>query len=480
MVTGSEDTICAVATPPGEGGIAIVRVSGPGALPLVDRIVRLRSRQSLATAQSHRLYRAEVGVRTDSLYWQQGSPRKSNQVQQAISLDRALVVVMRAPHSYTGEDVVEVHCHGGRLVVNRTCDWLVAGGARLAEPGEFTRRAFLNGRLDLSQAEGVLETIQARSDESLRLAQELMRGALSAELNPLAESIAGLLARVEAGIDFVEEDIAFVSEQELLEGLDRTTIAINRLLSTWEEGRILRNGAKVVIVGRPNVGKSSLLNALLRSDRAIVTPIPGTTRDVLEEQALIEGIAVRLSDTAGVRKSEDPIEQEGIRRTGLALEEADLVLVVLDGSEELCVEDEEILRQTEQRRRLMIINKCDRPARWGCERLSRLLDERSVVTLSARTGENLDGLRRQMAQALVPRSLEAREGVVITRLRHRQALERASEALHGAIESVTGRLAPEFLAADLRAALDSLGEVTGRVTTDDILDRIFSEFCIGK
>jgi tRNA modification GTPase len=480
MVPGSDDTICAVATPPGEGGVAIVRVSGPQAVLLVDRMVRLRSRRSLASVRSHRLYRAEVGVRTDSSGPLNDSEGTPSQVPQAISLDLALVVVMRAPHSYTGEDVVEVQCHGGRLVVNRICEWLVGGGARLAEPGEFTKRAFLHGRLDLSQAEGVLETIQARSDESLRLAQELLRGTLSSEINALTETIAGLLARVEAGIDFVEEDIAFVSEQELLVGLDHTIMAVDRLLSSWEEGRILRNGAKVVIVGRPNVGKSSLLNALLRSDRAIVTPIPGTTRDVLEEQALIEGIAVRLSDTAGVRKSEDPIEQEGIRRTGLALEEADLVLAVLDGSEEFSTEDEEILRQTEQRRRLIVVNKCDRPMRWNREIPSPLAEGRTVVTLSARTGENLDGLRQQMARALVPRLLEAREGVVITKLRHRQALERASEALRGAKESVVGRLAPEFLAADLRAALDFLGEITGRVTTDDILDRIFSEFCIGK
>ena len=477
MVPRSDDTICAVATPPGEGGVAIVRVSGPQAVPLVDRLVRLRSRRSLAFVISHRLYRAEVGVRADSSRPLNDSERK---LPPTISLDSALVVVMRAPHSYTGEDVVEIQCHGGLLVVNRICEWLVAGGARLAEPGEFTRRAFLNGRLDLSQAEGVLETIQARSDESLRLAQELLRGALSTEVNALAEVVASLLARVEAGIDFAEEDIDFVSEQELVGGLDRTIMAVDRLLSTWEEGRILRNGAKVVIVGRPNVGKSSLLNALLRSDRAIVTPIPGTTRDVLEEQALIEGIAVRLSDTAGVRKSADPIEQEGIRRTGLALEEADLVWAVLDGSEEFSIEDEEILRQTEQRRRLIVVNKCDRPMRWGREILSPLSEGQTVVTLSARTGENLDGLRRQMARALVPRSLEAREGVVIIKLRHRQALERAGEALHRAKESVVWRLAPEFLAADLRGALDFLGEITGGVTTDDILDRIFSEFCIGK
>lgn len=477
MVPGSDDTICAVATPPGEGGVAIVRVSGPHAVSLVDRLVRLRSRRSLATVRSHCLYRAEVGVGVDSSSPLNDSERKAPL---AISLDLALVVVMRAPHSYTGEDVVEVHCHGGRLIVNRICERLVAGGARLAEPGEFTRRAFLNGRLDLSQAEGVLEVIQARSDESLRLAQELLRGTLSGEINALAETIAGLLARVEAGIDFVEEDIAFVSEQELIGGLDRTIVAVDRLLATWEEGRILRNGAKVVIVGRPNVGKSSLLNALLRSDRAIVTAIPGTTRDVLEEPALIEGLAVRLSDTAGVRKSEDPIEQEGIRRTGLALEEADLVVVVLDGSEELISEDEEILRQTEQRRRLIVVNKCDRPMRWSRESLSSLPEGQRVVTLSARTGENLDGLRRQVARTLVPRSLEAREGVMITKLRHKQALERASESLHSAKASVVGRLAPEFLAADLRGALDFLGEITGRVTTDDILDRIFSEFCIGK
>ncbi|MGE3154981.1 MAG: tRNA uridine-5-carboxymethylaminomethyl(34) synthesis GTPase MnmE [Nitrospiraceae bacterium] len=480
MVPEGNDTICAVATPPGEGGVAIVRVSGPHAVPLVDRLVRLRSHSNLLSVDSHRLYRAEVCGSADSAELLRDHGMSPGRARPVTNLDLALVVVMRAPRSYTGEDVVEVQCHGGRFIVNRICEWLVMNGARLAEPGEFTRRAFLNGRLDLSQAEGVLEAIRARSDESLRLAQELLRGKLSCEINKIVEAITGLLAQVEAGIDFVEEDVVFVSDHELLAGLARAIMAVDRLLSSWEEGRILMHGAKVVIVGRPNVGKSSLLNALLQSDRAIVTSIPGTTRDVLEEQVLIEGIAVRLSDTAGVRRSEDPIEQEGIRRTGMALEDADLVLAVLDGSEEFSAEDEEVLHRTELHRRLIVVNKSDRPMRWSREFLSPLSHGQPVVTLSARTGENLGTLRCEIAHALVPRSLEAREGAVITKLRHRQALERAREALGSARESVAGRLAPEFLAADLRAALDPLGEITGRVSTEDVLDRIFAEFCIGK
>ncbi|GKS56720.1 tRNA modification GTPase MnmE [Nitrospira sp.] len=388
---------------------------------------------------------------------------------------------MRAPHSYTGEDVVEIQCHGGPILLQKICNILMAQGARLAEPGEFTRRAFLNGRLDLAQAEGVLDTIRAKTQAGLRLAQELLQGRLSNEVRSLQSTLTGLLARVEAGIDFVEEDIAFVREEEVQAQVSESIAHLERLLATWDSGRLLREGAKVVLVGRPNVGKSSLLNVLLRFDRAIVTSTPGTTRDTLEETLTIEGVQVRLVDTAGLRPTDDPVEAEGVRRTQGTMDDADLLLVVLDGSAPLSVEDRGILDETAGKHRLVVINKNDRPQelseadRRGIETAAPSV----VIGTSAQTGTGIDDLRRAILQAL-PCFLESREAVVVTRLRHRDALDRARESLQHAQQGACARVSAEFLSVDLRAAVQALGELTGDVTTEDLLNRIFSDFCIGK
>src|SRR2546422_622975 len=381
-----EDTICAIATPVGDGGIGIVRISGEKAIEVASGLVRLRSGRSLVSVKSHTLYQADI---LDT-----AAARDAGR-----AVDEALVVVMRSPHSYTAEDVVEIHCHGGPLVLQTVCEAVMRRGARLAEPGEFTKRAFLNGRLDLTQAEAVLDTICAKTVGSLRIAQAQLRGTLSKEIDRMRDTLIRLLAHVEAAIDFTEEDITFIQPQELTAGLQQTLAEIARLVDSAQQGRILREGVTAAIIGRPNVGKSSLLNALLKSDRAIVTPVPGTTHDVLEEVLNIRGVPIRLLDTAGVRHTDDPVEQEGGRRI-----------------------------------RTMIL----RP------------------------------------------DFEPGEAAVVTRLRHQAALVRAHEALTGAAGSVEARLSGEFVAVDLRAAIDALGEITGAVSTDDILDRIFREFCIGK
>jgi tRNA modification GTPase len=405
------DTICAIATAAGEGGIGIVRLSGPDALGIASRVVRLRSGKSLARLSSHTLHLADlvlpssVGGKGD-----QGSERKVG------VFDEALVVYMKGPRSFTAEDVVEVHSHGGPVVLALLCEACVQGGARMAAPGEFTKRAFLNGRLDLSQAEAVLDTIRAKSAMGLRVAQRHLRGELAHEVEGARSVLLGVLAHVEAGIDFVDEDISFVQRDELRQTIEHAASVIEKLETTAQDGRMLREGARVAIVGRPNVGKSSLMNRLLSQERAIVTPVPGTTRDVIEESVVCDGVVVRFADTAGIREAMDPVEREGIKRTQSAQADADLVLVV-------------------------------------------------IAAIRAR---------------LVSPGFEVNESLVVTNVRHRTALRRAQASLVHASESVRKGLAGELVAMDLRVAADALGEITGTITTDDILEKIFSEFCIGK
>ncbi|MBM4121385.1 MAG: tRNA uridine-5-carboxymethylaminomethyl(34) synthesis GTPase MnmE [Nitrospira sp.] len=469
-----QDTICAIATPLGEGGIGILRVSGEKAIEVAAGLLRLRSGKSLASVRNHTLYRADI-------LEQATLPSSDVQRQPSRALDEVLVVVMRTPRSYTGEHVVEIHCHGGPLVLQAICESLVQQGARLAEPGEFTKRAFLNGRLDLAQAEAVLDTIRAKTAGSLRLAQEQLRGTLSNEINRLRETLIRLLAQVEAGIDFTEEDISFIQPDELAAGIRAMMDGIAQLVESSREGMVLREGVTAAIVGRPNVGKSSLLNALLQTDRAIVTPIPGTTRDVLEETLNIRGVPVRLLDTAGVRPTNDPVEQEGVRRSEAAMEQAELLLIVLDGSVSLTDEDRKILTQQSAKKRLILLNKTDLPCGVDKAEVADLIrSTAALIPLSAKTGVGMDDLRDAVRSLVLRADFEPGDSAVVTRLRHRTALLKAQEALGNAADSVKGQLSGEFIAMDLRAALDALGEITGAVSTDDILDRIFRDFCIGK
>lgn len=485
MAGALQDTIYAIATPVGEGGIGILRLSGEKAVDVAAGIVRLRSGRPLTSVRSHRLLHADVVDCAAEPDNRVAPPRLRTG-----PLDEVLVAVMRAPHSFTAEDVVEIHCHGSPYVLQALCESLRGGGARLAEPGEFTKRAFLNGRLDLTQAEAVLDTIQAKTAGSLRLAQEQLRGGLSQEINRLRDRLVELLAHVEAAIDFTEEDIVFIQPQELAGRLRETGTAIARLVATSREGRLLREGTTVAIVGRPNVGKSSLLNALLQTDRAIVTQVPGTTRDVLEEVLNIRGVPVRILDTAGVRQTEDPVEQEGVRRTRAAMEQAELLLMLVDGSLPLSVEDRTFLALHPDKPRLLVINKSDLPCRVTDDTVRACFQNQpaAIVRLSALTGAGLDGLRDAIRRTVLrgdkatglASGFEPGASAVVTRLRHQDALQKAGEALERAVESVEGRLSGEFVAMDLRAGIDALGEITGAVTTEDILERIFRDFCIGK
>jgi tRNA modification GTPase len=474
MHGGLEDTICAIATPAGEGGIGIVRLSGPQALLVASQVVRLRSGDPLSSVLSHTLHLADLVIPTSGKR-KEAILHKRPPVSGL--LDEALVVFMRAPRSFTAEDVVEIQSHGGPLVLGMVCKVCIESGARMAEPGEFTKRAFLNGRLDLSQAEAVLDTIRATSSAGLNIAQRHLRGDLAREVERARTSLLTVLAHVEAGIDFVDQDISFLHREELVRIVREAGVVVQRLEATAQEGRILREGAHVVILGRPNVGKSSLLNRLLREERAIVTAVPGTTRDVIEESIDLDGVRIRLVDTAGVRETEDIVEQEGIKRTRAAQDEADLLLVVVDGSVPLTSDDRKLLTAVRDRKHVVLLNKADLPETGETD---ITLADHQLYVVSAKTGLGIELVKSALRAQLLSGGLEATESVMVTNVRHRDALRRAGESLGQALESVQCGMAGELVSLDVRAAADALGEITGAITTDEVLGQIFSEFCIGK
>jgi tRNA modification GTPase len=480
-----DDTIAAVATPPGEGGIGVVRVSGQEALPILERLFQPARRGAW------RPFRMRFGrVVADT----------------GATLDEALAVYMRAPHSFTAEDVAEISCHGGPLVLSRVLALALAHGARQAEPGEFTMRAFLNGRIDLTQAEATLDVIQARTATALALAQAQLGGWLASELRRVRELLLGPLAYVTALVDFPEDE---VESQELDAPLAEGLQALERLLATADQGVVYRQGARAALVGRPNAGKSSLLNMLLRADRAIVTPIPGTTRDTLEETANLRGIPVVLVDTAGIAETADPVERLGVARSRAALAAADLALLVVDASAAPSDEDAAVAALAEGKPAILVLNKIDlikpttdhRPPTTDNRRTEnpeprtddRTLNQHransqfsilnsqfsSVVETSALTGAGLDELADAIARLLLGGAAPVGERM-ISNPRHRDALGRAVASLRDAIDGHARGAPPDLLAVDLTAALGAIGEVTGETVGDDLLAAIFSRFCIGK
>ncbi len=459
----TRDTIAAIATPPGVGGIGILRISGPDAEALLRRLFRPRRDGALS---SHRLRHGDL------------VDPASGEV-----LDEVLAVFMRGPHSYTGEDAGEIHCHGGPVLLQRAWETALREGSRPARPGEFTERAFLNDRLDLSQAEAVQDLIMAPTPRAAALALTQLQGGLGAKIRTIREGVLEILSGIEAAIDFPDEDLgedpAFLAAGRL----PAVREAVAALLETWGEGRIHRHGARIVITGKPNVGKSSLLNSLLGTKRAIVTSVPGTTRDFIEESVVMGGIPVVLTDTAGVRTPGDAVEGEGVALVWERLAEADGVLVVLDGSCPLTREDREVLAGNRQRPCLVAINKADLPP---------VVDEAAVLPLlppsaapplwiSAKYGQGLDDLREAL-RALATRNAGAAGGgdLLLTNVRHKAALEKTKACLEAAEAAIAGGRGSELAAVDLREALDFLGEITGETVGDDVLSRIFSRFCIGK
>jgi len=460
MLRGLDDTIAAISTPPGEGGIGIMRLSGKDAVAIVRRVFRSTSGRDVA-ASKRRVFHGHVVDEHGDV------------------IDEVLLHVMRAPHSYTREDVVEINCHGGAGPLGAVLEQALIHGARLAEPGEFTQRAFLNGRIDLVQAEAVIDRIQARTKAGLRAAAAAASGALSKAINEMKTALVDTLARIEAAVDFPDEDLPDLVDEGLRQSLIGVRERMLELLATAETGRLYREGAAVAIAGRPNVGKSSLFNALLRDARAIVSPQPGTTRDRIEELITLSGVAVRLTDTAGLQTTHDEVERIGVEIARKALTNADIILFVVDASERLREED---LRLAEELRALdrpvwLAFNKIDLAPTVEAPDLWREWMKGSS-RVSALTGEGLPELEKRLGALLLGGAAISPDQGLITRAHQRDSLRRAAASLGQLLDNFGA--SPEFVSIDLREAVNALGEITGETTPEDVLERIFSSFCIGK
>lgn len=458
----AEDTIAAIATPLGEGGVGLIRVSGPEAPQILRKL--FRPNRAIDQWESHRLYVGEISLPGEGTV-----------------LDRGMAVWMKSPRSYTGEEVIEFHLHGGPLSIRRILERVIASGARLAEPGEFTKRAFLNGKIDLAQAEAVADLVSARTERFLEEARNRLHGGFSEKINAVRQEIVHVLSRIEAALDFPdEEEVGRIQDSEVGLQLQRLIEQLRRMLQTYEEGRRIREGIDVTILGRPNVGKSSLLNQLLGFERAIVSEVPGTTRDTIEETVSWSGIGFRIADTAGIRTASNRIEEEGVERAWRQAEAAQLVLVVLDGSERLTEVDQAILDRLEGVRSMVVVNKVDLPQAFGVEQLRSIRNGRPILRVSALRGEGIDRLREALVEVSVGERRESANDVMITVSRHKVAIENGLSRLVEADRALRGALPLELVAAELRGGLDAIGEIVGLTTNDEILNDIFSRFCIGK
>ena len=466
-----DDTIAAIATPLGEGGLAVIRVSGPQALGIADKCFSPAGTSAFrpSTASSHTIHFGHI-VRDASRTPSVGRRAK-------VIVDEVLLSVMRAPRTFPREDVVEISCHGGMLPARMVLDTLLENGARLADPGEFTRRAFLNGRIDLAQAEAVADLIHSRTELALRAANEQLAGKLSQRVNRSREDILKTLAHIEAHIDFPDEDIAPDTKDQLISRLENAIASMDELLRTADEGQILRRGIRAVIVGRPNAGKSSLLNQLLGRDRAIVSPIPGTTRDTIEETANVRGLPVVFIDTAGLRAARDEIELEGIRRSRQSLQQAELILNVLDASEPFTDEDSKYLGEMDGKKRIVVLNKTDLPARMV---YPSALNGLPAVRVCCITGQGIESLKDTIRNLVWSGEIKAEMLEVMINSRHQDALNRARDATGRTLDALRRNETLDLVALDLRIAVNAIGEIVGNTTTEDLLDMIFSQFCIGK
>ncbi len=460
MTSTDRTTIASISTPPGAGGIGIVRISGPHSLALLKQVFRPAAHH--CPYESHRVYYGMIVNPTT-----------------ARPLDEVLAVYMRGPRSYTREDVVEISGHGGYLVLQSILELLLACGAELAQPGEFTKRAFLNGRIDLTQAEAVIDILSARTKKGVDLALEQMSGALYRSVESIRQRLVQIKALLEVALDFPEEDVEIVDRATLLTTLHtEVLIPLRRLIDSGNQGRIIREGATVVIVGRPNVGKSSLLNTLLQQERALVTPLPGTTRDTIEEYLDLNGLPIRLIDTAGIRENADEIEQLGIRRAHESINRADLVLFLIDGSRGLSEEDRHLFRTVERKPLLVVINKSDLPQALQIRDEAEMLA--GAIAISARHHNGLDVLRHQLFERLTGGNEQWQEEGCAPNLRQKVALEHAEQSLLQFRQGIENDVEHDLVTVDLSEALNQLGEIVGETTSDEVLERIFNQFCLGK
>ncbi|MBZ0314662.1 tRNA uridine-5-carboxymethylaminomethyl(34) synthesis GTPase MnmE [Clostridium butyricum] len=456
------DTICAIATPIGEGGIAIIRISGEKALEIADKIFAPKSKKDIKDMKTYTMrYGTIVDLDTKDI------------------IDDVILSYMKGPRSYTGENVIEVNCHGGVVATNRVLNQIVKAGARIAEPGEFTKRAFLNGRIDLSQAEATMDIIKAKTELSMKSAMMQSKGALSKEIGELRKYLLNVLALIEYAVDFTEDDEDIVDDDliaQIKDSITKTITRINSLLKNADEGKIIRDGLNIVIVGKPNVGKSSLLNSLLREKRAIVTDIPGTTRDIIEEYINLDGIPIKITDTAGIRDTEDTVEKIGVERSKEKIEEADLVILMLDTSRALDDEDRVIIDAINDKKYIALLNKVDLECKLSEDVIISL---NRTIEISAKTGFGIENLKEEIKNLFFNGEIDS-ESLIISNTRHKQALYRSLEDCNLALEKINLNEYLDLISIYITSAMRALGEITGDELEEDLLNKIFSEFCCGK
>ncbi|MFK7692282.1 tRNA uridine-5-carboxymethylaminomethyl(34) synthesis GTPase MnmE [Paenibacillus sp. HJGM_3] len=455
------DTIGAISTPLGEGGIAVIRVSGPDAIPAVDRLFQTKTR--LSEADTHTVHYGHIL-----------DPETKERVEEV------LVTLMRGPRSFTTEDVVEVSCHGGLISVKKVLGLILEQGVRLAEPGEFTKRAFLNGRIDLTQAEAVIDLIRAKSDRAFKVALKQVEGTLSRQVKELRYQLVELMAHIEVNIDYPEHDVEELTGSFIRERCTQAIERIEQLLKTAEQGKVLREGIVTAIVGRPNVGKSSLLNAMAQENKAIVTDIPGTTRDIIEEIVNVNGIPLKLLDTAGLRETTDLVEQIGVEKSRTALSDADLIILVLNQSEPLHEDERALLDQIADRQTIVVMNKSDLPSQLDEAYLRDRVAEDRLVRMSVREGQGLDALERAISAIFFSGELESGDLTYVSNVRHIHLLKQAKRALEDGRTSSESGVPIDLIQIDIRNAWESLGEMIGDSVGDSLIDQIFSQFCLGK
>jgi len=476
------DTIAAISTSIGESGIGIVRISGKDALTIADKIFVSKDRKK---PSMFRTYTTHYGWIVDGPQSIVHSPQINNKKQWTVDrgqstevIDEVILTVMRAPKSYTKEDIVEINCHGGVVALRRVLDLVLENGCRLAQPGEFTKRAFINGRIDLAQAEAVLDIIRAKTDLALKIGMEQLKGVLSQELNKIRQGLLGILSTLEANIDFPEEESGPLSLEVLLKKLENIHKKLKDILGASGRARIFREGINVVICGKPNVGKSSLLNALLRQERSIVTPLAGTTRDTIEEVIDIKGIPIRVVDTAGIIEPRDLVEKKAVQRSKRHIDLADLVILLFDGSKRLTEDDEVLIRKLKKKTTVAVINKIDLKQNIQRRKILRIF--RYVVDISAKKFTNIKLFEDTIADLVYNGQVSSAEPMFLSNLRHIEAMQKAGKLILEATQGLDNKLPIEFIAQDIKEALTYLDEVLGKSFSEDLLDKIFSEFCIGK
>lgn len=459
---GLEDTIVAISTPAGQGGIGIVRLSGKEAIPMADRLFRPKKEGRLSDANTFTVHYG----------WIENSDGDV--------VDEVLVTIMRSPRSYTMEDIVEISCHGGMVALRSILQRAHEEGARLAQPGEFTKRAFLNGRIDLAQAEAVLDIIHSKTEAFLKVSTHQLKGELSEELRQIREQLTILYVELEAIVNFPEDEIDASERDKLAERILAVEERVSILLASSDQGRLLKEGIKIVLCGKPNVGKSSLLNKLLKTERAIVSDIAGTTRDTIEETAQLNGFPFQLVDTAGVLEPRDMIEEEAVRRSHLYMQGADLVLLLVDSSVAIDSQDEAVIEKIRDQEVLIILNKNDLPAQLSEEEISQLLPGKPVMSISAATGENVEDLKDKIVAEVLHGQQPSSDQLMISNIRHIHALKDAASVLSAAAKNIRDGLSLEFVSEDIKTAINKLDQITGKNIDNDLLDTIFSQFCIGK